>query len=384
MKVLSRLALLVGLLSVGSAQEKIVLTFAGDIMAHDVNYKMANYNHIYDDVRDYLAQDDLSFANLEFPVDDTLPYRTYPTFNVKIPYVLAAIRGGFEAFSLANNHSNDQGKQAMLNTMRTMRAMHRVYGTLSHGLRESPSQNFELAITTLKGIQVGFLAATNLLNSSVGSEMVFYLGGWDRFQYTLDPSKRQEFIEHVRNAARQVDFLVVSLHDGVEYATHPLKFQEDFYYQIRQAGARVVWVQHPHVLNPMQRVGEGVILYSMGNFISGQRHMLTPSQYQDYRAERGDGALVRLVFDRLPSQSWRMRQPQIQFITHFKEEGKGWVVRRLPELLQQMDAKDPWLKYYRYRYEQMRQRLRMLPSRWIWQDMVPIPERLSRWKSLGI
>ena len=64
-------------------QKSLNLTFAGDIMAHNVNFNMKNYDIIYDDVRELLQADDVSFANLEVPVCDDLPYETYPMKNSK-------------------------------------------------------------------------------------------------------------------------------------------------------------------------------------------------------------------------------------------------------------------------------------------------------------
>jgi poly-gamma-glutamate synthesis protein (capsule biosynthesis protein) len=85
----------------------LVLTFAGDIMAHTVNFMMDDYRRIYEDLRPVLTADDLSFGNLETPVADSLPMSTFPSFNVHSAYLRAAVDGGFDVFSLANNHAND-------------------------------------------------------------------------------------------------------------------------------------------------------------------------------------------------------------------------------------------------------------------------------------
>ena len=90
---------------------ELVLSFSGDIMAHDVNFKMKDYNRIYDDVRDILLNDDLSFGNVETPVCEERPLSTFPCFNIHKDYLKAAIDGGFDVFSFANNHTNDQGIQ---------------------------------------------------------------------------------------------------------------------------------------------------------------------------------------------------------------------------------------------------------------------------------
>ena len=58
----------------------IDITFAGDIMAHNVNFRMKDYNKIYKDILNITRNDDLTFCNFETPIDNTKDYETYPTF----------------------------------------------------------------------------------------------------------------------------------------------------------------------------------------------------------------------------------------------------------------------------------------------------------------
>ena len=83
------------------------LVFAGDIMGHDVNYRMADYRDIYRGVRQYLGDADLAVANLELPVDPTRAESGYPRFNGNAAYVRAAVEAGFNLLSTANNHAFD-------------------------------------------------------------------------------------------------------------------------------------------------------------------------------------------------------------------------------------------------------------------------------------
>src|SRR5574344_1747748 len=99
---------------------------------------MRDYSDIYRDVQPLRASDFLSFGNLEMPVADSLPLSTYPRFNVHGPYVDAAIAGGFDVFSLANNHSNDQGSRGIGETLDLMKT---VGGTIaSSGLRSAAGE----------------------------------------------------------------------------------------------------------------------------------------------------------------------------------------------------------------------------------------------------
>ncbi len=74
--------------------------FAGDIMAHSVNYYITTYEKIWRDVRDVISEPDLAFANIEAPIDTTKPASSYPNFNMTQKYVQAAVDAGFDVFSL--------------------------------------------------------------------------------------------------------------------------------------------------------------------------------------------------------------------------------------------------------------------------------------------
>ena len=60
----------------------ISLVFAGDIMAHETNYKSGNFNLIWQDIKPLVSSGDLSFANIEAPVNDDMEWSAYPQFNM--------------------------------------------------------------------------------------------------------------------------------------------------------------------------------------------------------------------------------------------------------------------------------------------------------------
>ena len=100
-------------------KDTITLLFAGDIMAHSVNYYITTYEKIWRDVRDVISEQDLAFANIEAPIDTTRSASSYPNFNMTQKYVQAAVDAGFDVFSLCNNHTNDQYKSGILETIKT-------------------------------------------------------------------------------------------------------------------------------------------------------------------------------------------------------------------------------------------------------------------------
>jgi poly-gamma-glutamate synthesis protein (capsule biosynthesis protein) len=58
----------------------------------------------------------------------------------------------------------------------------------------------------------------------------------------------------------------VSLHWGIEHVTWPSPEQIAVARRLIEAGASIVWGHHPHVVQPIERHGDGLIAYSLGNF----------------------------------------------------------------------------------------------------------------------
>ena len=88
-QVLVPLLLLAPGVSVQTQSRILQLTFAGDIMIHTANYLTSDYTAIYRSVEPLLRKDDLSFANLEFPVDPSRGFSSYPRFNGTPEYLQA-------------------------------------------------------------------------------------------------------------------------------------------------------------------------------------------------------------------------------------------------------------------------------------------------------
>ena len=57
-------------------QDSLLVTFAGDLMAHKPNWDRGHFDEIYEDIKDKLHECPLVFANLETPVCYSKPIST--------------------------------------------------------------------------------------------------------------------------------------------------------------------------------------------------------------------------------------------------------------------------------------------------------------------
>ena len=65
-----------------------------------------------------------------------------------------------------------------------------------------------------------------------------------------------------------VDFVVVSIHDGLEYVDYPSRELMTWFRGVADAGANLVLGHHPHVVQGVEIYNGALLCYSLGNFVS--------------------------------------------------------------------------------------------------------------------
>ena len=281
------------------------VVFAGDIMAHEENFSMKKpFGTIWTDIEKYVKDTDLAFANIEAPVVDEKDWQSYPTFNMKSEYVEEVIKTGFNVFSLANNHTNDQGVEGMKATYAYFKAKEAqtkdtdrpIY---SAGVKPSADSPLTYQVIEKDGWKVLFVAVTEVLNSFKGVSYIDYA--------SPTSEARAGFVKKLARLREEnpVDLFVLSIHCAEpEYVRTVMQSQRDFYYKlIQEARVDVVWANHPHVAKGWDIVGnlkseklDKMVMYALGNTISGQRRdpqFTAPETARDYT---GDGYLIRVKF----------------------------------------------------------------------------------------
>jgi poly-gamma-glutamate synthesis protein (capsule biosynthesis protein) len=256
---------------------RIRLGFAGDLMQH-MEQRRDDFQRSYSLVAPYLRGLDLAVANLEFPVDSTLPPGPDPgtfRFNGSPTHLDAIASAGFDVLQTANNHTNDRGPIGALRTLAAIRSR----GMQAVGT--APTRD-SLAATPLlvavNGVRIAFRAYTIPPNTYLAADGTpewpsrdLPLDALDFAHWRSDTRAygHQLFRDHVLQARRLGADLVVGLvHWGREFYLAPSDDQRAAAHDLVDAGYDLIVGTHSHVLVPTEVYRGTLIAYSLGNFLS--------------------------------------------------------------------------------------------------------------------
>jgi len=282
---------------------QVSFTVAGDVIPHEAVRASAaaagegekGWESLFSAVADVFQRADFGFVNLETPVAPAHSHGTKPFLFDAPPALLDALKAsGIKIVSFANNHAMDQGWAGFAETREHLTEK----GLLFAGTGDTKEKSWQPVFTDARGIRVGWLGMTRWLNGGRNPEKddVPHV---NFFPYSGEPggetgANEAQVLEAVKQARAQCDFLVVSIHWGVEYAPAPRPEDVELAHRMLDAGAGVIVGHHPHVLQPVEHYQtqdgrNAVIFYSLGNFLSNQSReyvdALMPDREGDPRDE---------------------------------------------------------------------------------------------------
>lgn len=225
--------------------EKLVLV--GDIMlARDVERKMNATNPEYPFLNTGdLLKEKIVVGNFEASV----PKVHIPTEDFEMKFSVPAhnISGlgevGITHLSLANNHSLDHGGDGYINTVEE--------------LEENKIAVFGHP-TKLGTGSVEYVVIEDKIVAIIGINATYY--------YPNSTSWETLVIE----ASERSDFQLVYIHWGDEYESIHSQHQEKLAHELVDHGVDLIVGHHPHVVQDVERYKNGLIFYSLGNFIFDQ------------------------------------------------------------------------------------------------------------------
>ena len=226
------------------------------------------------DLAPLLQSADIAFVNLESPFSDRGAVVEHGMVFKAEPDMIAALElAGVDVVSTANNHARDQGSHGVEFTLDWLES-HQIAVA---GTGTSAEAAHAGVVLDRNGLRFGFLAYTYDQSNGNHSDID------DRVAVMDLPRMRED----VAKLAARADAIIVSMHAGTEYSPKSNAQQVAFAHAAIETGASVVVGHHPHVTQPWERYGEGVIFYSLGNLVF--------DQFQ--RVETQRGALADIVFE---------------------------------------------------------------------------------------
>lgn len=248
---------------------KLTLGAIGDILIHDWVYEDAYSLSGYDfkpmlkHVKNTLQSPDLLLANQETVLGGVeMGLTSYPTFNSPQEVGDALKDAGVDIVSTANNHSLDKGEKGILNSI----MYYEKAGLPYVGFFKDKEDQETLRILNKNGFKVAYLAY------SYGTNGIPVPKGKD---YLVNLINKDKMKSEIHKAKEIADVVVMSIHWGNEYQRIPTEEQQNLGQFLVDEGCDIVFGHHPHVLQPMKLVKtkdqrDAFIVYSLGNFISGQ------------------------------------------------------------------------------------------------------------------
>ncbi|MEM7208735.1 MAG: CapA family protein [Pseudomonadota bacterium] len=241
----------------------VTVIAGGDMMLGGTGtefYRRDNYNYAFSNVRDLLTRADVFIGNIETALtysDEILVEKKYRFRNPPDLVSAALARAGLDIANLANNHSLDYGYSGLDDTIISLESL----GIQTIGAAYNSIAARQPAIIDIQGTRIGFLAYSNTFPEE-------FWAGQER------PGTAFGHEHHVRNdvqklLAERADVAIVSFHWGREGTTELRDYQVLLGRAAIDAGASVVIGHHPHILQAVERYGDGAIAYSLGNFTFG-------------------------------------------------------------------------------------------------------------------
>ncbi len=250
--------------------DTVRLVFGGDLMQHIPQVRAAyrgggiyDYSASFEYVTPIFRNADVAVLNLETTLTTRGDYSGYPSFASPVQLADAMADMGIDIVLLANNHCCDRGGRGINTTVEQLTRCN-VGHTGAFLSKEDYDANKVLYFTS-KGVR---FALVNYTYSTNG-----YPVPKGMFVNIIDNERIKRDISTINRDS--VDCVIACMHWGIEYQRVPNEEQKSMARFLRSLGVDVIIGSHPHVVQTYEISSDGVVFYSLGNFVSNQRKRYT-------------------------------------------------------------------------------------------------------------
>ena len=250
-------------------EKKMSLVAVGDTLIHGAVFADAqtgtntyDFSGMIADVKPLIEKYDIKYFNQESIIGGkNLGISHYPMFNSPDEIGDAMVDLGFNMVTTANNHTFDKGEAGILYTNEYWKKK----GIVHAGTYSSEEERDEVKVYEQNGIKYGLLSYTTVTNGMKAPAGKEYLVN----VYSDELAKND--VEGLKK--KGVDVIIVAMHWGEEYITDPVNEQKNIAKYLSDLGVNLIIGTHPHIIEPVGYINDTLVIYSLGNFISGQSPM---------------------------------------------------------------------------------------------------------------
>jgi len=268
---------------------EITLLFTGDINPGRCVYqtvKQANDMALpYRPLAEMLQSADILVGSLDGTLSDyNPPVPCMETRNLMGPTEM--VQGfqfaGFDAITLATNHSKDCGlvrgcvNDSFFDTLTTLQTA----GIQPIGAGRNITEALTPTIITVRGVRFAFLGFSAIDRTLWATDTDPGTGPFDKAVY----------VDAIRRATEQADVVIPLIHWGTEYTLTINYEQRDGAQLMVDAGATLIIGNHPHHVQGVETFPNGAVAaYALGNFVFDQ-------EWSDGRQFPIQGLLLKATF----------------------------------------------------------------------------------------
>ncbi len=205
------------------------------------------------------------FCNLETPVvkQCSLIQNKLFTFYADPDHLEVFSYMGIRGFVLANNHMGDCGLSGMKETSKHLAKKGFDFAGLGSYLPLKNRRHIDWHLEGKKGEN------ERVVVLSYGHKTIPQDRATEKNQFGVYFPEKKIMSAEIDSWRQRSDYLIISIHWGTEYYDQPLLWQIELAHWFIDQGADVVVGHHSHWVQAVERYKQGVILYSLGNFLFG-------------------------------------------------------------------------------------------------------------------
>jgi poly-gamma-glutamate capsule biosynthesis protein CapA/YwtB (metallophosphatase superfamily) len=240
-----------------AAPDTVELIFVGDIMLDELPGEVIDRgDDPFAHFADLFHRADVVIGNLECVVATSgepiwKPY----TFRAN-PRCIPVVKRHFHAVSVANNHSGDFGKEALVEELNLLDAAQLPYFGAGRNLAEAHRP----LIIERKGLRIALLGYNEFIPRSFAAGPDTPGCAWSHDEEVVADIQAARSVHHA-------DLVIPFMHWGWEDEPDPSDRQRELARRMIDAGADIVVGAHPHVTEGTEYYKGHLIVYSLGNFV---------------------------------------------------------------------------------------------------------------------